>query len=327
MTTHSRALWALAFLAAAPAVRAAPPADPNSIVTLQVENDAVSGTDKYYSSGLRLGYTAPTGSVPRFLERFGQWILGDGQQRLAIDLQQSIFTPAHTQVDNPDPRDRPYAGLLIANGSLIQDTDRSRTILGLGLGVVGPGSGAEEVQNGFHNLIGDTPNRGWKYQLDNEAIVQVSADRIWRVGLARFYGLELDALPSIGVAAGTWRDYAQLGAEIRLGQGLNSDFGAPRIRPGLSGGDAYVRTRPFVWYLYAGGDGQAVAYDTTLNGDYARSSRRVTPENLIGEFQAGLTLMAFGARLSAFHVIQTKTFTHQTENNFNFDGVSLSIKF
>ena len=316
---------------AAPSAWADPPADPNSIVTLQVENDAVAGTDKYYTSGLSLGYTAPTGDVPDSIARLGHDVWGYGQQRLSFDLQQNLFTPSNTQIKPPNPRDRPYAGVLFGNLSLIQDTDYSRSTLALGLGVVGPGAGGEEIQNGFHSLIGDRHNQGWSYQVHNEPVVQVSAGRIWRVDLARLAtpvgGLEFDALPQISASVGTWRDYAQAGGEIRVGQGLHSDFGAPRMLPGLTGGNAYVAVRPFAWYLYVGGDGQAVGFDSTLDGNLFRRSAHVTSEPIVGEFQAGLAVLAFGARLSAFHVIQTKEFNHQSGSTFSFDGVALSTKF
>jgi hypothetical protein len=316
-----------ALLAASPARAAAPAPDPDAILTLQVENDAVSGTDKYYTAGQQLGYTSPTGAVPGFVASLGHLVWGDGQQRLNIQLQQSIFTPSDTQVSDPDPRDRPYAAVLVGNFNLIQDTAASRSTIGVSLGVAGPAALGREIQNGFHSLIGDTSNKGWGYQIDNEPIVQASVDRIWRLPVASFLGLETDALPQVGATVGTWRDYAMIGGAVRLGQGLASDFGAPRMTPGLSGGEAYNAVRPFAWYLYAGGDGQAVAYDTTLNGSFTGASRHVNPEAGVGEFQAGLAILAFGLRLSAFHVIQTKEFTHQQGGTFSFDGVALSAKF
>src|ERR1700761_5991526 len=101
---------------AAAAVRAEPPQDPHGILTLQVENDAVSTrrgtTDEYYTSGLRLGYVTPTTAVPDFLANFGRAVWGDGVERISIDLSQSIFTPHDTQLRVPDPNDRPYAGYL-----------------------------------------------------------------------------------------------------------------------------------------------------------------------------------------------------------------------
>ncbi|WBO59777.1 lipid A deacylase LpxR family protein [Acidocella sp. MX-AZ03] len=117
----------------APQARAdVPPADPHSIVTIQLENDAASipGTDELYTSGERLGYVGPTGAVPGFLSNLGQGVFGQGSQRLEIDLQQVIFTPTNTQLYNPNPHDRPYAGQLSAKLTLIQDTTTTRSMLG-----------------------------------------------------------------------------------------------------------------------------------------------------------------------------------------------------
>ena len=74
--------------------RAEPPPDRGTIITGQAENDLVTGTDRFYTSGVRLGITLPTGELPGFASDFGHWLWGDGQQRLAFDLSQNIFTRA-----------------------------------------------------------------------------------------------------------------------------------------------------------------------------------------------------------------------------------------
>ena len=75
---------------------------------------------------------------------------------------------------------------------------------------------------------------------------------------------------------GDLRDYLQTGVTFRFGQGLDSDFGVPRVRPGLSGGDAFTPTRPFAWYVFAGADGQAVGYDMLLQSSPFRGGPHVS---------------------------------------------------
>src|SRR3978361_433179 len=84
---------------------ATPAPDPDSIVTLQIENDAFSipGTDRYYTSGESLGYVLPTGVMPDFVANLGHALFGEGSQRLAFNIQQGIYTPVDTQVYNPNP--------------------------------------------------------------------------------------------------------------------------------------------------------------------------------------------------------------------------------
>lgn len=321
----------LTVVLAAP-VMAAPPADPASIVTIQVENDAVStqrGTsDRYYTSGIRLGYTSGTEQLPELLTGFGKFVWGDGVQRVSIDLAQSIFTPRNTQLQPPDQRDRPYAGYLRLNAALIHDTADTRSVIGVSLGVVGPSALGRPVQNGFHKIIGDPPTRGWESQLKDEPAIEVLVERTYRLPMTRFGAIETDALPSIALGVGTVRDYVQAGVSFRLGQGLGSDFGAARIRPGLNGSDAYTPTQLFAWYVFAGASGQGVARNVFLDGSTFRSnSPHVSRRGLVGELQAGAAVMFRGVRISYTHVWQTPEFGRQKSGLFNFGSLAASVRF
>jgi hypothetical protein len=145
--------------------------------------------------------------------------------------------------------------------------------------------------------------------------------------LGQIGGLESDVLPSVSVGLGTFRIYGEAGGTVRLGQGLQSDFGAPRIRPGLTGTDAYVQTQPFVWYVFAGADGQAVAWDETLDGLPFETSRHVPLVPFVGEAQFGFSVMAWGARFTAMQVLQSNEFRGQHNGLFQFSSASISVKF
>ena len=322
---------AAASLMAAPGF-AAPPQDPTGIFTFQVENDSASTqkgtTDSYYTSGLRLGYTSGTNAVPDALAGLGRAMWGDGVQRISLDISQSIFTPRNTQNNPPNPRDRPYAGYLNATLGMLHDSDNARSLLALTLGVVGPSALGRQVQNGFHDLIGDRENRGWSSQLKDEPAIELLAERTYRLPIAQFHGVEADALPAVTVGVGTVRDYVQAGFSLRLGQGLGSDFGAARIRPGLSGSDAYAPTRPLAWYVFAGADGQAVARDVFLDGSTFRArSPSVDKRAFLGEFQVGLAAMFYGVRVTYTQAFQTESFKGQRSGLFNFGSLALSARF
>ena len=311
---------------------AEPLQDPYGTWTAQVENDAVStlkGTsDQYYTSGLRLGWPSGTDNQAAPIEALNHALLGPGVTRVALGLQQSIFTPRFTQLNSPLPGDRPYAGVLLFTANLIDDTDITRSVAGLQAGVLGSYAGGYQVQNGFHSLIGDTPNRGWSHQLPNQPILQLQAGRTWRLPLATRYGISADVLPAVFGAGGDFRTYAQGGATVRIGQGLNSDFGTPRITPGVDGTDAFKATRKFVWYGFAGVDGQAVGYDATLQGSTFRSREpHVSKIWDVGEAEAGAALLYHGVRLSYTQTWQTQEFQHAKSGLFNFGSVALSAKF
>ena len=298
MSRRSIALAAAASLLGLPVLAATPQQDTANIVTLQVENDAVStlrGTsDQYYTSGLRLGWTSGTNEVPTFMQTAANQVWGDGVQRVSLDLTQSIFTPRDTQSYNPPLRDRPYAAVLGVTGSIIHDTGDARTVLGVELGVIGPAAGGKTIQNGFHDVIGDTPNKGWGTGLKNEPIFEITEQRTWRISLGSTpipvgigQELEFDVLPTAQLGVGLLRNYFLAGAVFRMGQGLDSDYDVSRIQPGLSGTDAYTPTRPFAWYVFAGANGQAVGTDVTLDGNNFRSSRHVGPSGTWASWSGG----------------------------------------
>jgi lipid A 3-O-deacylase len=336
MTMTKWAFWSAALilpgLTASVTASAQSAPDPSSIWTLQDENSSITTAkvnDKYYVNGLKLGWTSPTDDdIPGFVAQIGHGLWGEGQQRLTIDLSQSIYTPADTAATTPDPTDRPYAGVLLLGATLLQDTDSSRNVVGLQLGLVGPDAEGEQVQNGFHDLIGYGHTKGWAYQLRDEPLAELQGQHDWRIPLAPISGLETDVVPQLEGGLGNLRIYGLAGSTFRIGQGLDSDFGAARLSPGLSGSDAYNSTRQFGWYFFAGADGQAVAHDVTIDGNDFRStgpSARLDP--LVGEYEAGLAVMVAGMRLSYTQVVQTEEIYGQHGGPHQFGSLSLQAKF
>ncbi|PPQ35695.1 lipid A deacylase LpxR family protein [Rhodopila globiformis] len=327
-----RTATTLAVLSVLPSVaaRAQLAPDTAAIWTLQDENASVSGsnvTDRLYVNGLRLGWMSPTTKVPNFLQDLARTLWGEGQQRVGIDLAQQIYTPIDTSLVIPDPHDRPYAGVLLGNFTLLGDSEDTRSVLTLSLGLIGPASGAENLQSSFHNLIGQEPALGWGGQIQNTPAFQLLHERTWRLPIGTVGALETDALPALTVAVGNLRTYAQVGMSFRFGQGLDSDFGVPRLRPGLSGGDAFRPTRPFAWYIFAGADGQAVAYDELLESSPFRGGPHVSRIWDVGEMQGGFAIMAYGMRLTFAYVAQTQQFNGQSGGLHQFGSASLSIRF
>lgn len=312
----------------APAVSAQPPVDTASIFAIQGENSSISSsklTDRYYTNGIHIAYESPENAYPA-LAGLGRTLWGEGRQRIAVDITQQIYTPANTSAVVPPKGDRPYAGLLLATVSAVQDDAASRSSVGFTLGLLGPDAQGEEVQNGFHDLIGQGHNNGWKSQLHDEPVFSFNSSRVWRLPTGSVFGLETDALPGVYASLGTLRIAAEGGINFRIGQGLQNDYGAPRIRA-LGGGDAFQRGNGFGWYIFGGVGGQAVARDVTLDGNTWRDSPSVKLKPFIGQFDGGLAILAFGARLTYTHVVQTQDFQHQKGGMHQFGSLALSVRF
>ena len=328
---------ALAQGVAAPAAPK-PAADTVSIWTLQGENDSVgaigkrANNDKYYSNGIRVGWTTPPALVPDTLKGLAQTLWGTGETRLSIDVTHQMYTPSSTRLANPPRGDRPYAGVLMAHLGLVQDGTTAsgldiRSTLVLGLGMVGPAASGQGLQNGFHEMIGQRRALGWSTQLRNEPLLQVTSERTWRLPVASFGGMEIDALPSLTASAGNLRVYLQTGAMLRFGQGLQADFGPAAPRPALTGGDYYRNLRPLAWYVFLGTDGRLVARDLTLEGNSFTASRSVKKVPYVGEIQGGLAVTFHGVRLSYTHRITTQEFRGQRGGLQQVGSLTLSVRF
>lgn len=307
------------------------PEDKTAIWTLQDENASVSTaglTDRFYVNGLHLGYVSGTDAVPDMLQRVGRAVwAGGGQLRFTASLDQQIFTPGNTSTPYWPPGDRPYAGLLFGNVGLYRDVPDSRSILGLSLGLVGPGALAAQTQDWVHSVIGQTRDQGWDSQLRNEPLVELTSARTYRLNTGTIGGLETQALPDLAVGLGNLRIYAQTGVLFRFGQGLDSDYGPPRLFPGPSGGDAFRPTRPFAWYVFLGGDGQGILRDITLDGNDFSAGPSVTLQPFVGELELGAAIMLYGTRLTYTQVIQSQEFQHQKGGPHQFGSLALSVRF
>lgn len=309
--------------------RANPP-DPAAIWALQDESASISTgslVDRYDTNGLRLGWTSSELDVPDVIEAVGQAIWGDGRQRIGFEVSQQIFTPLDTRSGFPPRTDRPFAGVLMGTFSALHDSGTSLGVLSLGVGLVGPSALGEPVQTNFHHLIGQEPSLGWNTQLPDQGLFQATAEKTWRVPIVPIGGLETDALPAVMAAAGLRRVFAAAGSLFRIGQGLDSDYGPARVRPGLSGTDVVRPTRDVAWYLFAGAGGQAVAYDVTLNGSAFQASRRVDMQTWLGELQVGMAFIFSGIRLSYTQLFQTSEFSHQKGGLHQLGSLALSVRF
>ena len=81
-----------------------PAVDTHSIWTLQDENSSITTsnlTDRYYTNGLRIGWTSGNTMVPDALQQLGQALWGDGERRISFDLTQQIYTPDDTSAIVP----------------------------------------------------------------------------------------------------------------------------------------------------------------------------------------------------------------------------------
>lgn len=342
---YSAGLIAALCASVAMSARAEEPDCSDNVVTLQVENDLFSpwsNDDSHYTNGLRLSLVTPLEDDCLGLGRQAQgvaaWFAPEGTtrttERISYSIGQSMFTPEDTDTRELVVDDRPYAGWLYvglayqanyerANGSTVQDT------LALELGIVGPWALGEEVQNGYHDLLGIEKVNGWDNQLKNEPGLNVTLDRKWRTAQATPFpgtSLSVDAIPFVHANLGNVLTAAGVGTTLRIGQGLRHDFGPPRIRPGQPGSEAFTNDGGFAWYLFAGAEGQLVLHNIFLDGNTFRDSHDVDRNLVVGDFQAGFAVIYESWRFTYTHVLRTHEFDEQDEVD-QFGALTASFRF
>jgi len=303
-------------------------------VGLQVENDRFTRTDRHYTNGIRASFLSPEDeihpeAIARLWDRLPLPVERD-HRRIEFALGQSMFTPEDIGRTDLIRDDRPYAGWLYGSLALLsydEGDNADLESLELDLGAVGPASLAEQTQIIWHRQIGVQEPRGWDNQLDNEPGLVLSYSRKWRrLAPEPFLGMQVDLTPHTTVNLGNVLTSAAVGATLRVGRDLPSDFGPPRIRPSLPGSALFDPDEAWAWYLFAGVEGRYVVHNIFLDGNTFSDSHSVAKEPLVGDFQAGAALIVGRLRLAYIYVLRTREFKQQNQPD-RFGVISLSFKF
>jgi hypothetical protein len=271
--------------------------------TILEENDSLYfNSDKHYTQGLRLSDLIGGSPTPGTLADDAFNLLGigplfqpGGTRKISILGGQSIFTPKNLSLKPPDPHDRPYAGWLYGGISMMQENDkRMLENFEIDFGMVGPGALGELAQNTFHQFIGAQEAKGWSDQIQHEFGGMVSYERMWRLPILGDNGFGADIVPEIGATAGNVFTYGDVGALLRIGKGLQADYGPVRVRPALSGTDYFDESgldNGRGWYFFLGTQGRAVGRNIFLDGNTFRTSRSVPKKDFVGDAEAGLSVL------------------------------------
>lgn len=336
-------LFAAGFLALLPAVRGEDNASGGTF-SLYMENDMFAGTDRQYTSGVKLAwssrdlenysdspYASPFLPLFNLLPYINE---KDYQKNLVFALGQNIYTPDDTESFGLVKGDRPYAGWLYLGLGVVWKNAEVRNSLVLNVGVVGSWSYAQEAQRLVHDARGLGHPNGWDNQLHNELGVLVTYERKWRWPKhERRVGLDWEFLPHAGIALGNVYTYANLGGELRAGLNLPDDFGTASIGPAattstpVDGRQGAERSRfDLGLYLFARADGRAVAHNIYLDGNTFGNSASVDRKWFVADLSAGVAVNYKNTKLAYAFVYRTEEFYGQKEAQV-FGTVSMNIAF
>jgi len=197
-------------------------------VRLVLENDLFSphplgkkAPDYDYTAGTRLswGSAHTTWWAARLGNALGARDTTGGRPRLRTvwEVGQEIYTPRIDAVE-PLPGERPYAGWLYGSVTAQAARPRRTRSLILQLGVTGPPSLAEPVQDEVHKIGGFRAPLGWSHQLAFEPGIVLRYGEAWRA--ARDLGRAAAEIgPEWEVALGNVLTGAQAGLRARVAGG------------------------------------------------------------------------------------------------------------
>jgi lipid A 3-O-deacylase len=134
-------------------------------ISFTTENDAYlfQHKDAYYTNGVFF-------AIRSAQEKKGRKLIQ------GFELGQMIFTPKIRKTEGPSDIDRPYCGYLFLQYNQTRFTGK-RSVLQLkaAFGEVGSASLGEDLQNGYHNLLGYGRFAGWQYQVQNAFGIDLGA--------------------------------------------------------------------------------------------------------------------------------------------------------
>lgn len=269
-----------------------------------------------------------------FLEPDGQGSNTDGWMTQALQVQyestnewgmklaQTIYTPENKDSDKPQYGDRPYAGYL--RGSYFQHilVGQQDDYFQVDVGVIGPASGAEDVQTTAHQWWGMALPQGWEYQLKNEPTLNVAYFKSYSHRFAPW----LEYKPLMGVNFGNVLVDAEIGNFVRAGYNPPRSFN-PTIYS-FSQENRRMKDQNFYAYAFAGVIGQAIAYDHLLDGSlFQHEQVSVKHENFVANGSAGLCVGIYAVELTFTHIQVTEQWLGQPERDNKYDSLKLSYKF
>ena len=261
----------------------------------QYENDLVFNSDSGYTSGIKLENIYSIKNITSLWLKMPFFYDEKNHHFTSIGVSQQIFTPQNVASKEVVVDDRPYAGWLYIDFGLHESTEDELYSLNLQVGIVGPGSLAEESQKTVHRIRDEFIPRGWDNQLKNELGINLILQHKWRLVPGPLYGIESNFMPFVEASVGNVKTYARVGALMRFGVNTGNDFGSSSIDVG---GESGIPTAPgslltegkdWSFSVNLGLALTAVAHDIFLDGNTFESSHSVEKESFVVYASYGLS--------------------------------------
>ena len=304
-----------------------------TFVGLDWENDALQWrdrdiTDYYYTNGLRLSLQSQYWQRWPTRHLLLAFPAKDGRTYRSLygfALGQEMYTPHDVKTARPKlyPYDRPYAGYIYGSWSLttVDSIGGRRLTSSADVGIIGPVSQADKLQNLLHEWLGQADAAGWSNQLRNSLAISYAVRYDGRL-FPRIHP-NFDVAGTVEVNVGTVSNFAGVGGMIWLGQFTDYFANPSRLYPrGSRRGQVYAFVRPTL---------RAVLDNSLLQGGwfggrenyYALPSKELT--HFYGQVEYGWAFGLGGFQLTASQTFRTREF--RTARPHQWGRVSLLARF
>ncbi|MGE5615342.1 MAG: lipid A-modifier LpxR family protein [Bacillota bacterium] len=296
--------------------------DSKALWYVQIDNDVIFQTDRWYTSGVRVARSFPAGNADSaFGVALREWLrpANARAQRFEWGLVQEIYTP-NTNLDTPAPVDRPYAGRLLLTAARHDELSGGLQTLEVEAGVRGPSALGRQAQAFVHRFV-PSPHDDWSRQLPDRFDGAVVGSRSWDIVLSG--PVEERVVVHAGGVAGNIRAFVHSGVEFRAGHGGTTTIEQPALR--------FAATPPATraadgWSAFAGASARYVLRDELLVGNDHPLGPPLTRNRAILRSAVGF---AWHGRLgtATFAIVQdTREFQEQTRNDrFGILGLTLEL--
>jgi lipid A 3-O-deacylase len=304
-----------------------------NLVTLTVENDSLGeGTDKNYTSGVRLSYmdiTQRSGGLIDRLDELFPFFTANQTTAATFSIGQNLYTPDDISHRAQIPGYRPWAAFLYGSVGVATLTDDHVDDAELTLGVVGPWAQGEAAQRYIHDVMGFADPEGWDQQIENEPGIILSWRRRWPQWFIReSNGLSFAVEPNVGGNLGNVYTLAEGGVTFRLAPAFDPWQDTPLlVRPSIPGSGFFQPQKEKIsWYLFGGTQGRIVARNIFLDGNTFKSGYGVDKNLCVLDLNAGAAVTLGNVRVSYTLVYRTKEFDGQDAASV-FGGASVGYRF
>ncbi len=290
----------------------------NSRFVLEVENDMLFSTDSYYTAGIGLAYTHKN-----LRKTLAQLILTPKSQKVltftGFGIEQRIFTPSSITEPEEIENDQPYSAYLLATNYTVIINPKKNLKLSneIGIGIMGPAAGGEQVQTFVHKIVNSPIPLGWESQLQNTFLID------YRFRVEKGFGgnwLANHLIPFFGARVGTLTSRIQIGTMLKWGNKhkfLLTDQKLNKLQ------------NKFIWEWIFSANLQGVFYDTTLQGSMFKDdpSALDNSEKISHQYQFRTGVNLYYSNFTLRYMLNFNSASFNSAVYHRFGGINIGYSF